>query len=43
MEELPVDHMDRTDRTSPMVEAVVTWLVFSLGAAVVFYAVIPSF
>ena len=29
------------DRTSPIVEALVTWLVFSLGAAVIFYTVIP--
>jgi hypothetical protein len=31
------------DRTSPVVEALVTWLVFSIGAAVVFYAIIPTF
>jgi hypothetical protein len=31
------------DRTSPIVEALVTWLVFSLGAAIVFFAIIPSF
>jgi hypothetical protein len=29
------------ERTSPIVEALVTWLVFSLGAAVIFYTVIP--
>jgi hypothetical protein len=31
------------DSSSPLVEALVTWLVFSVGAAIVFYAIIPSF
>jgi hypothetical protein len=29
------------DRTSPIVEALVTWLAFSIGAAIVFYTIIP--
>jgi hypothetical protein len=28
--------------TSPIVEAFVTWLVFSAGAAIILYAVIPA-
>jgi hypothetical protein len=30
------------DGSSPFVEAFVTWLVFSAGAAIVFYTVIPA-
>jgi len=33
--------MERMERTSTIVEALVTWVVFSLGAAVVFYTIIP--